>query len=97
MKWANIALTICGVFLLGFLATQIYRFWGMRHSAEAEFMELKERVETAQQEYGQLEADMRYLSRPENQEKEMRARFPLKSPDEKLIILVPTEASSSRP
>jgi len=42
-----------------------------------------------------LQGDVEYLSDPHNLEKELRARFNYRSPNEKLIIVVPQEGEET--
>lgn len=82
------------VFLV-FLAYQIWYFYGETGAAEEELKKLRVELDEARSDYRALKADYDFYLNPDNLEKELRARFNYRSPGEKLIIIVPPQASSS--
>lgn len=85
------------VILIVFLVSQVWYFYRETGSAEKELNMLKAKLSEAQRDYEDLNADYEFYSRPENLEKELRARFNYRSSDEKMIIIVPPQATSSAP
>ncbi|TSC59636.1 MAG: hypothetical protein LiPW15_656 [Parcubacteria group bacterium LiPW_15] len=81
--------------LLVFAGMEIRSILGQRVSVSAQFEEARKELEQAKTERGRLEADLNYVSIPENLEKELRARFHYQSPDEKVMILVPRENTTT--
>ncbi|MBI2013676.1 MAG: septum formation initiator family protein [Candidatus Colwellbacteria bacterium] len=76
----------------------LYHLYG----ANLERLELKERYSASMEELGELktdieglESDIEYYSDPRNLEKEMRARFNYRAPNEKTIIVVPEESNDA--
>lgn len=49
----------------------------------------KEKMETLSRENEELQAQLNYFSREENLEKEVRAKFNYKRPEEKVMIITP--------
>jgi hypothetical protein len=90
----GVIIIILVVFLV-FLASQIWYFYGETGAAERELDELKAGLDEARSDYEALKADYEFYLTPDNLEKELRARFNYRSPDEKLIIIVPPQAPSS--
>jgi len=58
---------------------------------KGEFEEIKSQYDEMQVDSDRLKGDIEYLSDPHNLEKELRARFNYRSPNEKLIIVVPED------
>lgn len=87
-----------GVFLI-LLGREIYTFYTRRNAAYEEYKTLTDKLDASQAENEKLKAELDYLSRPENLEKELRARFNYRQAGEKLIIIVPraTSTASSTP
>ncbi len=81
--------------LLIFLGTQIYAFLGKEKALQKDFSDLKARLDAAKLDEAKLQADLNYYLNPANLEKELRARFNYKAPDEKLLILVPRNNSTT--
>ena len=90
---AIIALTL----VLLVTGMEIVRFMKERSAMEEETARVQERSMNVQREQAALEENLKYFGRPENLEKEMRARFHYRGEGEKLLILVPKESSSSPP
>lgn len=85
---------IFGIILVGLL-TQAYKMgsegWGLSKEMKAVNKELT-LVET---DNNDLREKLNYYSNPRNLEKELRARFNYRLPNEKLIIVVPKKESST--
>lgn len=90
---------IYGVSLLvmGYLGYQVYILQGERLAIKGEFDEIQGQYEKLQADNEELKAEIEYLSDPHNLEKELRARFNYRSPEEKLIIVVPQEEGEEAP
>lgn len=89
-----VMIVILVVFLV-FLASQIWYFYGETGAVEDELQKIKVELDQAQSDYQALKADYEFYLNPENLEKELRARFNYRLPDEKLIIIVPPQTSST--
>ncbi len=81
--------------LLLFLSIQIYGFWDRAYIAKAEYENLREKFEKTKTDNEKLKADLEYLSNPQNLEKELRARFNYRESNEKMIIIIPKDVSST--
>ncbi len=88
---AAIALSL-GIILFG---VQTYSFLRKGNEEEKNFSEAQRKLDAAKLDAANLQAELKFLSYPENVEKELKARFNYKAPGEKLIILVPTSTSAS--
>ncbi|MBM3257463.1 MAG: hypothetical protein FJY98_04050 [Candidatus Liptonbacteria bacterium] len=77
------------------MGIEIARFMREGNQLSRELQGVENKLEEAQKETASIEANVKYFSRPENLEKEMRARFNYRGADEKLLILVPSKASSA--
>lgn len=69
-----------------------YELYGLNlesQKAKADFLNLSSEKEDLIKDNEALEADIKYFSDPHNLEKELRARFNVRLPGEKLIIVVP--------
>ena len=82
--------------LLLVLATQIYVFIGRERNAEQDFLNFQKKLDQARADQVEFQSELDYYLNPVNLEKELRARFNYRSPDEKLLILVP-RGSSTQP
>lgn len=78
-----------------FLCAELISLWQQKSSLEAQFGEVKSQFDITKKERDQLKADLLYLSVPANLEKELRDRLHYQAPGEKVIILVPREASTT--
>jgi hypothetical protein len=83
------------IFFLVFLVSQLWYFYGESGAAEVELNKLKAELDQARRDREALTADYEFYLNPKNLEKELRARFNYRLPGEKLIIIVPPQASSS--
>lgn len=75
--------------LIVVLGVQIFFIYKDGRNLKASLTEMSERVEALSKENDKLQAQIDYYSRPENLEKELRAQFNYKKPDEKMMIIVP--------
>ncbi len=94
MKIAAVAFLLILVSLLGF---EIFSLWSRKANLEGEFEESQAKLEELKKEQGNLRAEINYLANPLNLEKELRSRFNLKYPSEKMIIVVPRASSTDSP
>lgn len=90
----NIAIAALLLMLTFFLA-QIHSLYKETASASAVYDEEKQNLFRAQEDAKKSSSDLNYLLNPINLEKELRARFNYKLPDENLIIIVPKVTSST--
>jgi len=82
------------VFIVVFLVLgySIYESYGEVNGIQKEFDKLSVEKASILEDNKRLEEDIKYFSIPHNLEKELRARFNVRRPDEKLIIIVPPKA-----
>lgn len=69
-----------------------YELYGLNlesQRAKADFSNLNSEKQALAKDNEVLQADIKYFSDPHNLEKELRARFNVRLPGEKLIIVVP--------
>lgn len=83
------AISITLLLILAILGYQFYVLYAYNRELNGVFGVLNKKLESFKKESEWLKADLEYFSEPENIEKELRARFNLKKPGEKLIIVVP--------
>jgi cell division protein FtsL len=69
--------------------TQIYLILKERGELKARLDGLSARLDELNKENGFLMSEINYFSNSENLEKELRSKFNYKSPDEKMMIVVP--------
>jgi hypothetical protein len=81
--------------LLILLCVQIYKFWGQAGVSEKGYLDFKAKLDAAKSDEAKLQADLNYYMNPANLEKELRARFNYRSPDEKLLIIVPQNPTAT--
>ncbi|MEK7507836.1 MAG: hypothetical protein AAB602_02005 [Patescibacteria group bacterium] len=86
-------ITLLVIFLF-FLGVQIYSFLLQTKKSEMEYIELQNKLQQAKDDQNRFAADMDYYANPENLKKELKGRFNLKEPGEKMIILVNKSTSS---
>ena len=77
--------------IMTYLGYQVYIVQSEKFAIRGELDEVKTQFNELQANNEQLKMDMEYLSDPHNLEKELRARLNYRSPEEKLIIVVPDE------
>jgi len=83
-----VAIIILVIILIG-ISTQIYFIFKERNQLKSDVSDLNKRLKALITENANLESDIEYFSHPENLEKELKARFNYKKPDEKMMIVVP--------
>ena len=81
--------------LVVFLGTQIYAFVERKDALQKDFADLEAQLGAAKLDEVNSQADLNYFLNPINLEKELRARFNYKAPDEKMLILVPRVGSTT--
>jgi len=86
---------IASVLVVGYLGFQGYILQAERFELNEEFEEIDSQRQAIEEDNIQLQAELEYLSEPRNLEKELRARFNYRSPNEKLIIVVPNEGEEA--
>jgi hypothetical protein len=89
MKIVTIIFLLVLVVVLG---TQINSFLGKNRAAQASLMEAKTDLVRVKSEFERLKTDLDFFLQPANMEKELRARFNFKLPEEKLMIIVPEDS-----
>ena len=83
------------VVLLFALAFQIYSFWGRERALEKSVADLQGKLDKTTLDAERFRAELEYLARPQHLEKELRARFNYREPDETMIIIVPQSPSGT--
>ncbi len=74
-----------------YLGYQVYILQSEKFTIKSELDGIKAQFNELQANSEELKGDIEYLSDPHNLEKELRARFNYRYPEEKLIIVVPGE------
>lgn len=82
------------VIIVGLVSLQALSFWREKKSVLVDFKTLVEELKKTEEEQEAIQAELEYLANPINLEKEIRARFNLKKPGEKTIIVVPQASTS---
>lgn len=77
------------------LAFQTFSFIREKNESVRKLDEAKKSLNQAALDNEKLKSELEYFSNPVNLEKEIRARFNLKKPGERMIILVPQPESTS--
>ena len=77
------------------LSVQIFTFIGREQKVKQDFSDFKVKLDQAKMDQGKFQEELNYYTNPVNLEKELRARFNYRAPDEKLLILVPRNQSST--
>jgi len=90
----KIAILSFVILVVAFLSYEVFSFWSRAGQISQEFDKVKQELEETRIDQQKLKAELDYLSNPYNLEKELRARFNLREPGEKLIIIVPTNNAS---
>ncbi|KKU19182.1 MAG: hypothetical protein UX31_C0010G0025 [Candidatus Nomurabacteria bacterium GW2011_GWA1_46_11] len=91
MKMQKIIIYAASLIVMTYLGYQVYILQSERLAIKGEFDEIQGQYGELQSDNERLQGDIEYLSDPHNLEKELRARFNYRSPNEKLIIVVPEE------
>jgi hypothetical protein len=92
----KLALTAVVLAFLAFLGVQIYSFSRRISAREAEYEAFAREQKNVEGNYNMLRAELDYFLRPENLEKELRARFNYRGAEEKMIIIVPGRDASAQ-
>lgn len=91
----RIAAIIALVLVLIVMGIETLRFIREGNSLAREAVQGEGRLSKAKTEEAMLKMNLNYFGKPENLEKEMRARFNYRGKGEKLLILVPKESATS--
>ncbi|MEX2054410.1 MAG: septum formation initiator family protein [Candidatus Colwellbacteria bacterium] len=86
---------IISLVIIGYLGYQVYLLQDERFELSEEFEQLYSQQQALEADNARLQAEIEYLSDPHNLEKELRARFNYRSPNETLIIVVPDEEEAT--
>ncbi|MCR4328673.1 MAG: hypothetical protein NUV53_04145 [Patescibacteria group bacterium] len=90
---------IAAIFALGLVIVVIgvesYQFFQEGNVLQRDFLKQREMVERTTRETVSLQSNLDYFAKPENLEKEIRARFNYRDADEKMYIIVPPHTVSS--
>lgn len=90
-----VGVIIAGVLVL-LVAVQLVPFLQYEKRAASDLKALQKKIDEANAKREELQADIDYYAKPENIEKELKARFNYKNPGETLLIIVPkTNASGT--
>lgn len=79
--------------IMVFLTYHVYVANAERIELSRKFSSIKSSVEDLKQDNEKLEGDLDYFKDPKNLEKEARARFNYRAPNEKMIIVVPPKTN----
>ncbi len=96
----KLSIAVILAILFGLFITKAWSFHSRENALSAQLSQIETQYKSTEEDYRNLQADYEYYKNPENLEKELRARFNYRSPDEKMIIIVPpvaTSTSSTRP
>ncbi len=81
--------------ILGGLLVQVYKIGNEGWGVNKEMKQVNKELELVEKDNADLKEKISYYSNPRNLEKELRARFNYRLPNEKLIIIVPKKEASS--
>ena len=87
------AIILSGLIL--FLGKQIYSFIGLESEARNTFSEYQTKIGKAKLDQKKFQEELEYYANQVNLGKEIKGRFNYKAPDEKLIIIVPKNQSTT--
>lgn len=85
---------VFGVILIGLLI-QVYKMGSEGWALRKEVKEVNKELTLVEKDNTDLREKISYYSNPRNLEKELRARFNYRFPNEKLIIVVPKKEATS--
>lgn len=71
------------------ISVQIFLIVKERNKLKIDLDSSNSRLQALLKENADLQSDIEYFSHPENLEKELKAKFNYKKPDEKMMIIVP--------
>ena len=83
------------VALAGFISVGIYTLRQEEKVLGAEAEKLKAELHTLQDEQEEFASRIEYLAHPENLIKEIKSQFNYRTPDEKLILIVPDTTTTT--
>lgn len=75
--------------VIAVVSVQTVKLFGKGREMGKQLQASKEKMEALARENEELQAQIDYISRKENLEKELRAKFNYKRPDEKVMIVTP--------
>ena len=88
------------IFLSLLLILMVYETFSLlsqKKDVAEKYEELQSALAQTKDDQERLKTEINYLANPSNLEKELRQRFNLKKPGEKMIIIVPAVGTSSNP
>jgi len=85
-KYTIIAISII---VIAVLSLQTFGLFKKSEGISGQLRASSEKMEELQKENDQLRAQIDYVSRDENFEKELRAKFNYKKPEERMLIITP--------
>ncbi|MFH1694302.1 MAG: hypothetical protein ABH880_00925 [Patescibacteria group bacterium] len=91
----KIVIILASLIAIAWLGEQVYQLQKERLEFSEEYKEVKDAHEEIEEDNQRLLEKIEYLSEPRNLEKEIRAKFNYKHPEEKLIIVVPEEEGAT--
>lgn len=77
------------IIILTAVIVQDYLMFQEKSISENKLRRLLIKAEALEKDRAEIKSGIEYFSRPENIEKELRAKFNYKKPEEKMIIVVP--------
>lgn len=83
------AIAVILAMVIIYLAVQIYLIVKERNQLKERLANMGGRLESLAKENNKIQSEIDYFSRWENLEKELRAQFNYKRPDEKMMIITP--------
>lgn len=83
--------------LLILMAYETFSLLSQKKDVAEKYEELQRALAQSKDDQEKLKTEINYLSDPSNLEKDLRSRFNLKKPGEKMIIIVPAVGTSSNP
>ncbi|MDO8601702.1 MAG: hypothetical protein Q7R62_01035 [bacterium] len=84
-------LTLFLIAILVIAGFEVYDLFSQREIMGREIIKLETQANILDAQNARLTEDINYFSREENQVKEFKSKFNYRAPDEKLIILVPSQ------
>ncbi len=83
------AIAVILAIVIVYLAVQIYLIAKERNQLRERLANMGGRLESLAKENNKIQSEIDYFSRWENLEKELRAQFNFKKPDERMMIITP--------
>ena len=84
-------MTLISLIIMVWLGGEVYELQKERLGFSEEYRDVRQVYEEIEEDNQRLIEKIKYLSEPRNLEKEIRAKFNYKYPNEKLIIVVPED------